>query len=50
MNYKIQIERLLQIMRDYPEGSVKHKLAKEAFAKYIAEANKLAMGRMSWKS
>lgn len=50
MNYKTQIERFRQIMNDYPEGSRKYELAKQAFIAYVAAQNKLAMGRMSWKS
>ena len=44
MNYKQTIERFLQIMRDYPEGSRKYELAKHAFAAYVAKANKEALG------
>lgn len=44
MNYKEAIQRFIQIMRDYPVGSRKHELAKEAFAAYVSQANKLALG------
>lgn len=47
MNYKEQIERFQQLMRDYPAGSKRHELAKEAFAEYVHQANKQAMNNRS---
>ncbi len=44
MNYKQIIERLRRVMQDYPVGSRKHELAKEAFAAYVAALNKKVVG------
>jgi hypothetical protein len=48
--FKEVLERFQEIRNTYPEDSSIYQNAKYAFGVYVAAQNKLAMGRMSWKS